>query len=396
MVGSESQGMKQANGIILGLSMVGGAAVRAWAGSLPPAPAGVQVSHEYGIEFVTVGDAGNAGYPRSTVNWTGFGNDRIGRGSVSYEYRIARTEVTSGQWIEFLNTFSPRPMPESVRALVTPFNEFYDGPTWFGGTRIEFDPLARTARYELRQSTPEAFRFPVWGVSWRMAALYSNWLHNAKTTEWESLLSGAYDTATWGQDPTTGSFTDSLTHQAGARFWIPTLDEWGKAAFYDSNRFGQSQGGWWDRPYGSNEIPVTGYPNDPGAQTSTGIPLTPFFGTAVSEIPLWAYSFMSPWGLFDTAGATEEVVSEYPNPNNAAHDSVLTLGSFAGSPADDSGAAESYRRVATQVFAGGQTAFLGGYPASGLRIAAAIPAPASIGVFLVAALTTCKTNRRKS
>lgn len=27
----------------------------------------------------------------------------IGRGSVNYEYRIGRFEVTSGQWSEFLN-----------------------------------------------------------------------------------------------------------------------------------------------------------------------------------------------------------------------------------------------------------------------------------------------------
>ncbi|MCA9274260.1 MAG: hypothetical protein KDA31_14590, partial [Phycisphaerales bacterium] len=53
---------------------------------------------DYGFNFITIGDVGNAAYDgpdqRGVVT---------GRGSVDYEYRIARTEVTTGQFVEFLN-----------------------------------------------------------------------------------------------------------------------------------------------------------------------------------------------------------------------------------------------------------------------------------------------------
>lgn len=70
----------------------------AMAQPLPPAPAGVPVTHEYGYEFVTIGALNNAPYSGPTSN--GYPG---GRGSVSYEYRIARTEVSTDQWMEFAN-----------------------------------------------------------------------------------------------------------------------------------------------------------------------------------------------------------------------------------------------------------------------------------------------------
>lgn len=345
---------------------------------LPPAPAGVQVSHEYGIEFVTIGDAGNSGFPNSTVGWTG-DDDRLGRGSVNHEYRIARTEVTSGQWLEFLNTFGPRPMPDSVRTLFDPFgglSEFYVGPSWFGGVVAEDNHAQQTARYELRTDVPNAENIPVSGLSWRIAAAYCNWLHHGKSNDWDSLLSGAYDTSTWGTDPITGSFNDSIVHEPDARFWIPTLDEWGKAAFYDPNRHGQGEGGWWDRHYSMNEPPTPGLPGEPGAQSSTGIPVLSYTGVA-RDIPLAAYASMSPWGLFDTAGGTSEIVGEYSSSFDTVHHSVLTLGSIAGTSTLDPEFLPILLANATQAFAGGTTGFYLGDPSRGLRIAAAVPSPSA-------------------
>lgn len=363
------------------------------AAALPPAPAGVQVSHEYGTEFVTVAAEGNAGYPRSTADWTGFGNDRIGRGSVSYQYRIARTEVTSGEWVEFLNTFAPRPMPQNVARLIGLDNlgEFYLGPTWFGGRASIRDPAAQTATFELRSDVPEPQNIPVWGISWRMAALYCNWLHNGKSSDWGTLLGGAYDTTTWGNEPGTNSYTDKITHEAGACFWIPTLDEWSKAAYFDPNRAGTNQGGWWDRHYASDEPPTPGYPSELSAQSSTGLPISVYESQA-RDIPLGAYFDMSPWGLFDTAGGTQEIVAEYPNLTNNTHFTVLTQGAFAGSPVSDPIAAMLYLQNGTHALAGGQSGFLGGYPEAGLRIAASIPTPAP--AWFVCVVTAYFSTRR--
>ncbi|MEL7483031.1 MAG: hypothetical protein AAFN41_01635 [Planctomycetota bacterium] len=58
---------------------------------LNPAAAAQQPPPDYGHNFITIGDVGNVGY-------TGLDpfNVFTGRGTVDYEYRISRTEVTSG------------------------------------------------------------------------------------------------------------------------------------------------------------------------------------------------------------------------------------------------------------------------------------------------------------
>ncbi|MBL9002240.1 MAG: hypothetical protein JNK25_13995, partial [Phycisphaerae bacterium] len=56
-----------------------------------------------GIDFVTIGAPGNPAYSGPDVN-----NTVTGRGSVPYEYRLGRTEVTTAQWMEFYNAFYGR------------------------------------------------------------------------------------------------------------------------------------------------------------------------------------------------------------------------------------------------------------------------------------------------
>jgi hypothetical protein len=46
-----------------------------------------------------VGDVGNS-------NWFGFATNN-GYGRVNYMYRISRNEVTSAQWVDFLNAVAP-------------------------------------------------------------------------------------------------------------------------------------------------------------------------------------------------------------------------------------------------------------------------------------------------
>ncbi len=336
-----------------------------------------------GFRWCTVGAPGNAGYPRSTANTTGIDRDRIGRGSVPYTFKIAQTEISTEQWLEFMNTFAPRPLPPEVQGLPGYLTDFYGGPFWWGAGTVESNGQNRTARYALRTDTPVARQIPVWGVSWRMAAMYCNWLHNNKSSEWSALLSGAYDTSTWGLVPGTPFATDSIEVMPGAKYWIPTLDEWAKAAYYDPDRFGPGQGGWWDRPNATNDLPIPGFPGTPGAQTSTGIPLIPFIGSPVADIPLGAYpNTMSPWGLLDTIGGTEEMVSERVDTNPNQQFSLITIGASAGLSTDDPQYAAFQLEIATRAFAGGTTNFRSGEPFAGLRIASIPNAGVSYGMLL--------------
>src|SRR5690349_18987046 len=60
-----------------------------------------QMPANYDFNFATVGAVGNS-------PWMGEDNFMVvhGRGRVDYEYRISKLEVTTAQWMEFVNTYS--------------------------------------------------------------------------------------------------------------------------------------------------------------------------------------------------------------------------------------------------------------------------------------------------
>ncbi len=243
---------------------------------------------DYGFHFVTIGSPGNAAYDGPDP----FNELGPGRGSVAYEYRIARTEVTTGQWMEFFNTFATDPSWLAV-----------DPNQW--GAWQDLDAPGNAPRWELKP-IPNAAMLPASGINWRICAMYCNWLHNDKTTDPSAILSGAYDVSTFGQNPD-GSFTDQFTRSPGARFWIPSLDEWIKAAHFDPDRHGEDQPGWWVQTNGSDVHPVPGLPG----VGETNAWMDAQIGDAAWNIPLEAYpQTQSPWGLLDLTGGGAEWVEE--------------------------------------------------------------------------------------
>ena len=254
------------------------------AASAQPAPP------DYGFNFVTIGDVGNAGY-------TGLDPFRnfTGRGRVDYEYRIARTEVTSAQYAEFLNARIDADL--DLNPLFAPL---------YGG--VVYNPAA-----DRWGTLPGGEMLPIGGVSWQTAAVFMNWLHNDKGTDPEDFLSGAYDTSTFGRDPNDpSSFTDQSTRSPGARFWIPSLDEWTKAAHWDPNRFGPGQGGYWEFNNSSDTQPVPGLPGV--GETSADMDIE---DEDAFLIPLESYAqTRSPWGLLDLSGGGAEWTEEWFTQNN--------------------------------------------------------------------------------
>jgi formylglycine-generating enzyme required for sulfatase activity len=153
------------------------------------------------------------------------------------------------------------------------------------------------------RATPGRENYGVGDISWRAAAIYCNWLHNDQSTNRQSFLNGAYDVATFGAIG--NSFTDQSTHNPGAKFWVPTLGEWVKAAYYDPNKGGTGVGGYWWYQNGADAQPIYGAPLD-GGQANSG-----FYrgsnGVDATQIPLMSYTgTQSPWGVMDLAGGTQE------------------------------------------------------------------------------------------
>lgn len=317
---------------------------------------------DYDFDFVTIDHPGNIAYDGPSP----FGPPiAVGRGRVDYVYRIARTEVTTSQWLEFVNTFTMRDDPSVGLQLL---------PT-FWGARQDPGYSGPGYRWVLRTDVSDAAILPVSYISWRDSAMFCNWLHNDKSADVTSLATGAYDTATWGDKPPV--FTDAPSHLPDARFWIPTLDEWMKAAHYDPNKSGPGQGGYWLYANSSDKPQVSGPPGI--GDTSAGyIPDEPF---AEWNIPLGAYpGSTSPWGLLDTSGGAREWTEEVLWPDFQYN--RVEAGSFAGSPA--------FPDIDHISFFGSEHP--GGATAMGLRIAANVPTPATIAA---AAVSWCVANARR-
>ncbi|MEM8757160.1 MAG: hypothetical protein AAGF47_05185 [Planctomycetota bacterium] len=249
------------------------------------------------MEFVTIGDPGNIGY--NNINDFGFPTAFEGRGSVDYRYRITTQEVSTREWLEFFNLFV---------AQDPAFERILDPNRW--GADPIF-PGSTTNRVHELQSFSFAADIPI-AVSFRQATMYLNWLHNGQTSDPASLESGVYDVSTFTENPD-GTRNDQIEPSPGARFRLPTVDEFLKAGFYDPDKNGEGPG-WWEYGHSSDELPVPGLPGE-GGETISGVPESvreaAFEGISATEFPLNQYpDVTSPWGLLDINGGNREVLAD--------------------------------------------------------------------------------------
>jgi len=146
------------------------------------------------IDFVTIGDPGNAGDTRAAASPSGCG-------AVGYTYHLGKYEVTNGQWDAFVS--------EAGAPTGNPNNAYDESATWTG-TDV-----------------------PTNEVSWYEAAQFCNYL----TTGDKSL--GAYQFS--GNNTNPGDFTGidrgSAVSTYGMVYVIPTEDEWYKAAYYTGSGY---------------------------------------------------------------------------------------------------------------------------------------------------------------
>ena len=285
-------------------------------------------------------------------------------GAVNYEYRMATTEVTVGQWFEFVQAYAP----------------FYDlGP---GGIASQ----AFTS-HSINYSFVGLFIPPGTSVnraadmSWEYAARYVNWLHNGKVNERWAFETGVYDTATFTFNPD-GTPNHQTTRAPGARYWIPSIDEWVKAAHYDPNRYGPGQEGYWLFPNGSNEPSIGGLLPGDGGQSNAG------GDWAQGPFPLDVGSFpdvQSPFGLLDLTGGVSELLEWTPGP--------IGQMSAAGAPFTYQGYDSANPFSPDRIEMNTSTYIDAGNWLVGLRLASAVPAPGTIVMALSAMMLTTRRSR---
>ncbi|MCA9101328.1 MAG: SUMF1/EgtB/PvdO family nonheme iron enzyme [Planctomycetales bacterium] len=238
------------------------------------------------FDWATVGNPGNA--PDTRYDPAGFGG-------VDHTYRISKHEVTNAQYMEFLN---------AVATVGDPFVLYSGGmaSTYGGIDRTGAGTVGDPYVYSVKGGDNNWLDRPVNYVSFFDAMRFTNWLHNGQGSG--DTESGAY---------TIGSGTDEV-RSASAKYWIPSEDEWYKAAYYDPNT-----DAYFDYPTSSNTAP--GYVNNNGNLSGTATPFadgvtdpgnyatydgdggpdgigSPYYMTSVGE---WENS-TSPYGTFDQGG----------------------------------------------------------------------------------------------
>lgn len=232
----------------------------------------------YGYEFALVGDPGNRDTNDTEVPM--YPDERIG--GVDYEFLMATTEATVGQYLEFVEAYYP----------------FYFEAT---GDNIAFVDFTGSAIYaglgQLFILQGHAADEPT-DMGWEYAARYINWLHHGKVVEDWAFETGVYDTSTFVQDDD-GNWLHQAARNPSARFFMPTFDEWTKAGYWDPSK-NNGQGGYWLYPNSSDTEPRPGLPGNGGERNagrrSEGFPLS------VGSYP----QVRSPWGMLDMSGGQSE------------------------------------------------------------------------------------------
>ena len=224
-----------------------------------------------------VGNPGNANDTRDGDQFTtGIQNF----GAVPYAFNIGRYDVTANQYTEFLNAKDPTGA-NALGLYSTRMSDFEYG-------EIQFNSGNTLGSKYITVSGRE--NYPANYVTWYDTIRFANWMNNGQGSA--DTETGAYTLGTLGAGGI--PIAPPLTHNAGSSVWLPTENEWYKAAYYNPSTssyflFGTS----------SSATPISSYPS------STLPNHANVFGQILNthQTNVGAFSgTTSPYGAFDMTG----------------------------------------------------------------------------------------------
>ncbi|MEY5063292.1 MAG: hypothetical protein RLZZ112_1256 [Verrucomicrobiota bacterium] len=220
-------------------------------------------TNQFQIEFVTIGNPGNAADTTGSPNPVG---------SVGYVYHIGKYEIS--------------------RDMISKFNA---------------SQSLQLTMADLSSSGGNGVNRPATGVSWNEAARFVNWLNTSQGYQaaYNFTTGGFNDNITlWGAGQYSGS--NQFRHK-DAVYVLPSIDEWYKAAY------GSPTGTWYNYPTGSDTAPT---------KTSGGLLAnTAVYGLASTFSPADVNNAggLSAYGTMGQAGnAWEWMEGAFDGSNNSA------------------------------------------------------------------------------
>ena len=269
---------------------------------------------DVGMQFVTIGDPGNPADQKygSVGPW----------GAVDYVYSIGKYEVTLTQYVTFLNAVAATDTYGLYNPAMT--------------TNVTAAGIARSgASGAYQYAVIGTGNRPVSDVSWFDAARFVNWMQNGQP----SGLQTASTTET-GAYTLNGVTSGLIPRNADAQVWLPSWNEWYKAAFYQPASAGGDSDGYWYYPTKSNLLPnsrngSTSDPNSANIYRNDGIANgfnggyavsnSTVFPTANALTAVGAFTQASSYyGTFDQAGN----VVEWTDSRYFTSNSMFTAGGY--------------------------------------------------------------------
>ncbi len=167
-------------------------------------------ANQFTMDFVTIGNPGNA------ADTTGNPNPA---GSVGYIYDIGKFEVSED--------------------MITKYNANFG-----------------TANNLVITKDGRGTDKPATNVSWNEAARFVNWLNTSTGYQaaYKFITSGVNDSIALWTSGDAGYDVNNKFRNSLAQYFLPSYNEWYKAAFYDPNKSGGS--GYWDYTIASDSAPT--------------------------------------------------------------------------------------------------------------------------------------------
>ena len=226
------------------------------------------------INWSAVGNAGNANDPADgDFRTAGIQNF----GAVPYPYRIGTYDVTNSQYVEFLNA------KDAGGTNILGLYNASMGTDPTGGISFAAGSLPGS-KYSVISGNGN---HPVNFVSWYDVIRFTNWINNGQSSS--DTETGAYTLGAIGAGGI--PVNPPLTHNAGALIWLPTENEWYKAAYYNP-----TTSSYFQYPTSSNTTPISSPP--------TALPNHGSFypgGGGITDVGAYTGT-MSPYGAFDMGG----------------------------------------------------------------------------------------------